>query len=41
MGIFKLFKKKVNSKEVEYKVENKSLVIKTILFPFSRWGSVK
>ena len=32
MGIFKLFKKKVNSKEVEYKVENKSLVIKTVLF---------
>ncbi len=32
MGILRLFKKKINSKEVEIRVVNKTIVIKTILF---------
>lgn len=34
MGLFRIFKKKINSKEVEIRVVNKTIFIKTILFVF-------
>ena len=34
MGIFKLFRKKINSKQVEIKVVNDTIVTKTLLFVF-------
>ena len=34
MGLFKIFKKKVDNKEVMIKVVNKSVVKKTVLFVF-------
>ncbi len=34
MGIFKFFKKKINSKEVEIRVVNNTIVTKTVLFVF-------